>query len=110
MRQFACSFAPSNVIVRHRVLTAADAPTLYRDLSLYRLAQLCSDDGAPLLGAELRPPILRTSIVIPIAGLRMARCLSIPAPAPDIASTPPRRIARGRRGHCPFKAGLYGSC
>src|SRR6266446_6943143 len=50
IRQFACSFAPSNVIIRHRGLTAADAPTLYRDLSLYRLAQLCSDDGAPLLG------------------------------------------------------------
>ena len=109
IRQFACSLAPSNVIVRHRGLTAADAPTLYRVLSLYRLAQLCSDDGAPLLGAELRPPILRTSIVIPIAGLRMVPRLSTPVRAPDIASAPPRRIARGRREHCRCSVRRYGS-
>jgi hypothetical protein len=102
--QFAFSLAPSNVIIRHRGLTTTDGPTLYRRLSLHWLAQLCSDYGAPLFGAELRPPILRTSTVLPIAGLGMARRLSMPARAPDIASLLPRRIVRGRREHCRYSA------
>jgi hypothetical protein len=43
------SVAPPNVITRHRSFTPTDDATLYRDLSLHRLAQLCPEQ-APLLG------------------------------------------------------------